>query len=392
VIAVLALALLAALCSATLTAAEEVVIKGALVCDAMNGEHARHVRVLIAVDGSPAIAAVVAGVMHDCYPERGLDAAAAVKLQERFIANLRFYLDPDSPAKPPAGQENPGPSHYCHCAFPYAITGTITEHDGAKWIRATRYEALGGRLQYPAVMMKPDVPVAMPDGPPLLVKITSSLTLRCIKIPPGSCLMGEHIFVASRYLEQTPRVCTLTKPYFLSEIPITQEIWEAVMGDNPSKQRNPALPVQDAPFPAIEKFCATLSSRIGHKVRLPTGAEWEYAARVGTSNPGFPERYKDQAQLRGEGKDPLPARSKKPNAWGIYDLFSPWWELTSDAERYPSWAAEVDPAYPAKPGGKHLLLGVIGDGWTISEREFESNSGYTSTKFRIAIDADAATP
>lgn len=83
-------------------------------------------------------------------------------------------------------------------------------------------------------------------------------------------------------------------------------------------------------------------------------------------------------------------RSKKPNAWGIYDLFSPWWELTSDAERYPSWAAEVDSSYPAKAGGKQLLLGVIGNGWTISEREFESNGGYTSTKFHIAMDADAA--
>ncbi len=312
----LIVALLVAMSAPTLTAAEEVVIKGALVCDAMNAEHAQHVRVLIAVDGSPAIAAVVAGVMHDCYPERGLDAAAAVKLQERFAAVLRFYLDPDSPAKPPPGQENPGPSHYCHCAFPYAITGTISEHDGRKWIRATRVDALGSQLQYPAVMMKPDVPRAMPDGPPLLLKISSSLTLRCIKIPPGSCLMGEHIYVASRYLEQTPHVCTLTKPYYLSEIPITQEIWEAVMGGNPSKQRNPALPVQDAPFPAIESFCATLASRIGRTVRLPTGAEWEYAARVGTSNPGFAERYQDQATLRSDGKDPLPVRAKKPQRLG----------------------------------------------------------------------------
>lgn len=160
------------------------------------------------------------------------------------------------------------------------------------------------------------------------------------------------------------------------------------MNDNPSKERNPRLPVEDAPFPAIEKFCANLSAKTRHTVRLPTGAEWEYAARVGTSNPGLVERYKDQALLRGEAKTPLPVKSKKPNAWGIYDLFSPWWELTSDAEKYPSWTDEVDPRYPAKAGGKHMLLGVIGDGWTISEREFESYSGYAPKKFRIAVDVE----
>jgi len=374
--------------AATLAADDEAVLKGALVCDGMNSPTAQHVRVLVAVDGSPAIAAVVKKIMDECYPDKGLDAAAAMKLQEQFNAKLKFYLAPDSPAAPPPGMENPGPKHYCHMAFPYAVSGTIYEKDGKKWIRATRFEALGD-LHYPDKMMRPDVPFVMPDSKPVVLKISEALTLSCVKIPAGSCMMGEHIYVGTRYLEQTARLCTLTKPYYLSEIPITQEIWEALMGDNPSKDKNAKLPVEDAPFPLIEKFCATLSAKTGHAIRLPTGAEWEYAARVGTSNPGLVERYKDQALLKDEAKIPLPVKSKKANAWGIYDLFSPWWELTSDAEKYPSWTAEVDPTYPATAGGKHMLLGVIGGGWTISEREFESYSGYAPKKFRIAFDVDA---
>ena len=130
---------------------------------------------------------------------------------------------------------------------------------------------------------------------------------------------------------------TLTKPFYISEIPITQEIWEAIVGNNPSKTKDPKLPVENPPVADVDKFCQLLSEKTGRKVRLPTGAEWEYVARVGTSNPGFPEKYRDQGTFKDEGKRaPLPVKSKKPNAWGIYDLFSPWWVMTGDCEKYPS--------------------------------------------------------
>ena len=199
----------------------EVVIKGALQCDAMCPQNAGHTRVLVAVDGSPEIVAIVKKILDEFYPERGLDADAAEKLQEQFNAKLKFYLSPDSPAQPPPGQQNPGPKHYCHCASPCAITGTIYEKEGKKWIKATKYESVG--LKYPAKMMMPDKPFVMPEKEMLDLKINATLTLKCIKIPPGNAYMGEHIYVATRYLEQFPRPCTLTKPYYVSEIPITQE-------------------------------------------------------------------------------------------------------------------------------------------------------------------------
>ncbi len=378
---------------------KEVVLKGALVCDGMNSPTAQHVRVLLAVDGSPAIAAVVKKIMDDFYPDKGLDAPAALKLQTQFDTRLKFYLAPDSPAAPPPGMENPGPKHYCHTATWPSPTrspapspnGTAGNGSGRPASRPSARTCTIRRRccgpMRPSSCRTTSRWCAEHQRRPVL-SISAGLTLTCIKIPAGSCMMGEHIFVATRYLEQTPRLCQLTKPYYLSESPITQEIWEAVMGDNTSKDKNAKLPVEDAPFPQIEKFCAALAEKTGHAIRLPTGAEWEYAARVGTSNPGLVERYKDQALLRDDAKIPLPVKAKKANAWGIYDLFSPWWELTSDAERYPGWKAEVDPSYPAVAGGKHMLLGVIGGGWTISEREFESNSGYAPKKFRIAFDGD----
>jgi formylglycine-generating enzyme required for sulfatase activity len=368
---------------------EEVTIKGGLQCNGMcvpDPKKDDHVMVLFAVDGSPEIAARVKKIVDEHYPEKGLDADAAEKLQDQFIAQLKYFISPDSPAAVP--DPNKGKNgHYCHASQPISVTGTVTEKDGKKWIKATKVERAG--LKYPARMLAEDKPLVMPDKKPLTLKISDTLTLNCVPIPAGKALLGEPFYVAIRYQEEYPRRVTLTKSFYLSEIPITQEIWEAVMGTNPSKVKDPKLPVQNPLFPDIDKFCLLLSEKTGRKIRLPSGAEWEYAARVGTSNPGFPEKYRAQGTLRDEGKKtPPPVKSKAPNAWGLYDLISPWWEVTGDKAKYPSRQAEIDPRYPAAGKENRTAMGVVGENWTISMREFddETGLGYSSNRFRIAVD------
>ena len=373
----------------------EVTLRGALQCNGQfvpNPKVEDHAWVIVPVDGSPEIADKVKKIMDEFYPDKGLNAEAAEKLNDQFEKQLKFFLDPEGTAKPPPGHVNPGPKHYCHAAAPYAVTGIVYEKDGKKWIKASKIEAVGLKgLRYPAKMLMPDQPFAMPDKDPLVLKINDTLTLNCIKVPAGKVFMGEIAFVATRYIEQFPHMVTLTKPFYISEIPITQEIWEAIVGNNPSKTKDPKLPVENPPVADVDKFCQLLSEKTGRKVRLPTGAEWEYVARVGTSNPGFPEKYRDQGTFKDEGKRaPLPVKSKKPNAWGIYDLFSPWWEMTGDCEKYPSHQPEVDPHYPVGKNGMHMLLGIAGENWTITEREFEKYSGYASKKFRIAVEVEDA--
>ena len=104
---------------------------------------------------------------------------------------------------------------------------------------------------------------------------------------------------------------TLTKPLYLAEIPVTQEMYEAVMGKNPSGQKGPQIPVHQVSCVDIQKFCRALSETSGRKVRLPTQAEWEYAARVGTSNLPFVRKYKDQINAAPDGKLFLPVKSKQ---------------------------------------------------------------------------------
>jgi hypothetical protein len=374
----------------------EVTLKGSMVCNGAcvpNPKEEDHEMVLFAIDGTAAIRAEVDRIMNDFYPERGLDAEAAQKLMDQFAARLKFYIAPDSPAL--KDDKNRGKNHYCQGAAARAVTGTVVEKGGKKWISAVRIETVA--LKYPERMLAPDKPFVRSDKEPLTLKIDDRLTLPCVYIPPGKFLMGTPYFMWPYYQEEYAHLVTLTKPYYLAEIPITQEMYEAVMGTNPSTAKDLQLPVQNPPFADINKFCAILSQRNRKTVRLPTDAEWEYAARVGTSNPGFPVKYREQNSTGTTGfKAPLKVKSRKPNAWGLYDMASCWWEITADRGMYNVRHSEVDPHHP--PASENARTqrsgrGLVKPEWSIGLREFITEKpDYTGQKFRVLVETTGASP
>jgi formylglycine-generating enzyme required for sulfatase activity len=345
--------------------------------------------VLFALEGTPEIRAEWDRIMKEFYPDRGLDADAAQKLMDQVSARLKFYLTPDSPAL--KDMKNTGKNHYCMPATASAVTGVVADRDGKKWITATRIEAT--RLRFPKQMRAPDKPFVMPDRPPLMLKINDRLTLKCVSIPPGKFLMGTPVYMWPYFVEEYPHVVTLTRTYYLAEIPITQEMYEAVMGSNPSTVKDPQLPVQNPRFADVEKFCQILAQRNGKKVRLPTDAEWEYAARVGTSNPGFAEKYQDQNSTGSSGfKEPLRVKSRRPNAWGLYDLASCWWEISADKGMYNVRHPEVDPHYPPtdrSARSQRSGRGILKDNWSIATHEFiTEKADYAGQKFRVLVEEE----
>jgi len=321
----------------------DVTIKGNVLCnratdtkpwfwDPKDGDHTP---VIYALEGTPTIVGQVRKIMES-YPDRGLDVEDALLIQDEFSRHLKYFIFP-GPMAEKIHKDVEAVSRLL------ALTGRISEKDGMRWIAVTRYEP--AKVNYPEKMLAPDQPFTAPGKEPLVLKISEKLTLKCIPLPAGRFLQGSP-FYQRRYQDEYPHEVVLTRPFAVSEIPVTQEIFEAVMGKNPALSKGPRLPVERAAFADILEFCRILSQKNGVTVRLPTEAEWEYAARVGTSNPCFTEKYKDQISETGSRPNSTPVQSKKPNAWGLYDMLCGGWHVTSDYKADNVRVRQVDPKGP----------------------------------------------
>jgi hypothetical protein len=368
-------------------AGSEITIKGLVLNNVHTGEADKTVFVY-ALDGTPEIRAEVDRIMAGYYPDKGLDGDAARALQDQFTARLKYFI-----AGPRADELCRNATYGARQIT--ALTGTVEARDGKKWITVTKYADT--KLSYPAKMLAPDKPFVMPDKAPLLLEINGRLSLKCIWVPPGKFLMGEPYYQCPHWQEAPPHLVTLSKGFYLAEHPITQEMYEAIVGNNPSKEKSARAPV-NVSCTNMYDFCRLLSQKTKRTVRVPTAAEWEYAARVGTSNPTFKEKYgkEDSSSTR-----PPVVKSKQPNAWGFYDMVSSGWERVSDGSGHLDRQDVVDPQHvpPEDKGAadrnrKHGHFGKGNSGYSISEVEYiNSDPGpekeYPGViRFRVVVEDD----
>jgi hypothetical protein len=324
--------------------------------------------------------------MADCYPDKGLDADAARKLQDQFTARLKYYID-----GPHADELHKKATYGARQHT--ALTGTVSERKGRKWITVSKYA--DASVQYPAKMLSPDKPFVMPNRPSLVLKINDKLGMRCIWVPPGKFLMGEPYYQCPHWQEAPPHGVTLTKDFCMAEHPVTREMFAAVVDGNAGVDTAAKTPI-NVSCAQMYEFCRKLSQKTGRRIRVPTAAEWEYAARVGTSNPTFREKYKDQDS---SGAPLMAVKSKRPNAWGFYDMFSSGWERVSDSSAQLDRQDTVNPQHippedqgHADPNRRHGHFGKGNALYSISEVEYiQSDAGPAMTypgviRFRVVVE------
>jgi formylglycine-generating enzyme required for sulfatase activity len=162
--------------------------------------------------------------------------------------------------------------------------------------------------------------------------------IKFIFIQSGCFQMGNKKPPTDRTVGETPshRVC-IDKPFYMAETEVTQKQWEDVMGNNPSKSKVEDKPVDRVSWNDVQEFIQKLNAKEGgNSFRLPTEAEWEYAARAGSDadysfgdNPDRLSTYAWYGNLGYKGT-PHEVAQKQANAWGLYDMYGNVWEWVQD--------------------------------------------------------------
>jgi formylglycine-generating enzyme required for sulfatase activity len=199
--------------------------------------------------------------------------------------------------------------------------------------------------------------------PPGLQTVTNSVGIQLVPIPGGSFIMGDGGGDSS----ESPPHPVHVAPFYLGKYEVTQAEWQAVMGSNPSTYKHPQRPVDQVTWLEVQSFINRLNRLEGTSLyRLPSEAEWEYAARAGTTtkwsfgdDPSQLSRFAWYGQQGDIGTQLVGGRA--PNPWGLYDMYGNVWEWVQDCwhENYNGAPGEGT----IWSGGDCSLRMLRGGGW-----------------------------
>ncbi|MBR1769753.1 MAG: formylglycine-generating enzyme family protein [Bacteroidales bacterium] len=163
-----------------------------------------------------------------------------------------------------------------------------------------------------------------------------------IRVEGGTFLMGAQSkdknrdnYDAEAFDDERPVHKVILRDYYIGETPVTQELWQVVMGENPSHFKGAKNPVERVTWRDCQDFIKELNQKTRLKFRLPTEEEWEFAARGGVKSKGYKysgsNNIDEVAWYSANAKNEThPVKKKKPNELGVYDMTGNVWEWCQD--------------------------------------------------------------
>ena len=184
------------------------------------------------------------------------------------------------------------------------------------------------------------------------------VAFRMIRVEGGTFTMGATREQGpDAFHDEIPTHDVTLSSYVIGETPVTQELWQAVMGGNPSRFKGVQRPVENVSWYECQDFIRKLNELTGKVFRLPTEAEWEYAARGGKQSKGY--RYSgsnyisEVAWYHGNSSSQThPVKEKKPNELGIYDMSGNVLEWCQDRWGSYSSSPQTNPTGPTSGSGR----------------------------------------
>lgn len=199
----------------------------------------------------------------------------------------------------------------------------------------------------------------------------NGVSFKMVRIEKGDYWMGaQHSDTAEfnydRY-SQTDELpvhhVVIHEDYYIGQTEVTQQLWKAVMGSNPSKKKCPKRPVESVSYYDIQEFLVILDSLTGMHFRLPTEEEWEYAARGGKHSRGYVYSGGKEAERVAWFNDNTnklkKVKKRKPNELGVYDMSGNVWEWTDTKYRF------YDKERNARLGKEGQMYVIRGGAWQL---------------------------
>ena len=241
-------------------------------------------------------------------------------------------------------------------------------------------------VSQPAVAQQSVVQPTVTNSDNISIPVKDGISIDMVRVEAGTFTMGATPEMENpEDWEKPDHEVTITNDYYIGKYEVTQALWQAVMGNNPSNFKGENLPVETVSWKDCQEFLIKLNSITGKTFRLPTEAEWEYAARGGKQSRGY--QYSGSNNIsdvawynENSGNKTHVVGSKQGNELGIYDMSGNVWEWCQD------WNGKYSSSSQTNPTGANSgsFRAIRGGNWFTSDMTCRSSFrgvGMPSSRF-----------